>query len=161
MEKKKEARNCLNMNPLDDKGIFFWGQVAIEHDVCPLWRLTHQVRFFFLFSSPTPALPSDQLRGHQLHWCCWTSRCLCEPKALGHPEMFPLWCYSYTLASLCLADSLVPHLRSTAADGSPDLRCAQCTPGRSAPFLRRMLPGRPKSRPPLYTRVGERCSPTT
>ena len=69
-------------------------------------------------------------------------------------------------AILCLLDSLsslvashVPRLRSNASDGSPDLRCAQGTPGRSAPFLRRMLPGRPKSRPPSNTGRGSHGPP--
>ena len=44
-------------------------------------------------------------------------------------------------------------------DGSPDLRCTSCAPGRSAPFLRRTLPGRPKSRPPSYTGRGSNGPP--
>ena len=67
-------------------------------------------------------------------------------------------CVSFLVSSCfvvsLLIDSLVPRLRSTTADGSPDLWCARRTPGRSASFLRRMLPGRPKSRPPSYTGRG-------
>ena len=77
----------------------------------------------------------------------------CRPKAAGHADTYSFSCCS-TLDSVYRVDSLVPRLRVTAGDGSPDLWCAQRTPGRSAPFLRRMLPGRPKSRPPSYTGRG-------
>ena len=43
---------------------------------------------------------------------------------------------------------------NTKLDGSPDLRWLLPPPGRSAPFRGRMLPGRPKSRPPSYTGKG-------
>ena len=72
-------------------------------------------------------------------------------------------CVSFLVSSCfvvsLLIDSLVPRLRSTTADGSPDLWCARRTPGRSASFLRRMLPGRPKSRPPSYTGRGSNGPP--
>ena len=78
----------------------------------------------------------------------------CEPKALGRPRIFPLQCDS-ALALLCLADSLVPRLRGTVLDGSPDLRCAQCTPRAVSPLLAKDAAGTPEVPAPVVHEGGK------